>query len=295
MLTVGNFSAWVAVDDLPLQEYDIKIKDSEITCWIPSEVGKNFTVKWETRTNDCVVTDVYLDGKFAGGGIIEAGFGDSEDGISGIYTSPTSQKPFLFSRLDLTDDDAYLDTNHTQIGEIKVLFFEGVIEVIEADSVGFAPGSFKELGKVHERSKKAIDHQIGLGTEEQAPYQKTSRCRCLRTLATMIFRYRPIDILRANGLAPPAPQPPAGSQVGEKRPAPPEDAIDLTMSDDETDQDDEEEVAALEARLAAIRNKRRRMKVKSEPGVKTEPGSASIRKERKRGQVAQPSDVIDLT
>ncbi|THU80720.1 hypothetical protein K435DRAFT_785330, partial [Dendrothele bispora CBS 962.96] len=110
----------------------------------------------------------------------------------------------------------------------------------------------------------------------------------------MIFRYRPIDILRANGLVPPAAQHPAEPQVGEKRPALPEDAIDLTMSDNETDRNDEKEVAALGARLTIIRNKRRRMQVKSEPGVKTEPGSASIKKEKKRGQVAQSSDVIDL-
>ncbi|THU77925.1 hypothetical protein K435DRAFT_973738 [Dendrothele bispora CBS 962.96] len=291
MLTLGDFSAWITVDDVPLQEYDTKIKDSEIACWVPSEAGKNFTVKLKAKTNLCVPSYVYLDGKHAGGGILGLGRVAEAD-VSGTYTSSTSQKPFMFSRLDLTDDDAYLDTNHTQIGEIKVLFYEGVIE---AENTDFQSYNFEEPGKVHERSKKAIGHQVGLGTEKQVTRQKFSRCRRLRILATMIFRYRPIDILRANGLAPPAPKPPAEPQVGEKRPAPPEDALDLTLLDDETDGDDEEEVAALEARLAAIRNKRRRMKVKSEPGVKTEPGSPPIKKEKKSGQVAQSSDVIDLT
>ncbi|THU76202.1 hypothetical protein K435DRAFT_974512 [Dendrothele bispora CBS 962.96] len=290
MLTLGDFSAWITVDGVPLQEYDIRMKDSEIACWIPSEAGKEFKVKLRAERNICVPSYVYLDGKYAGGRIFRAGRVVSEADVSGTYTSPTSQKPFMFSRLDLTDDDAYLDTNHAQIGEIKVVFHEGVVV---AENLGFAPSSFKEPGKVHERSKKAIGHQVGLGTEKQVPHETISRCRCLRTLATMIFRYRPIDVLRANGLAPPAPKPPAEPQVGEKRPAPPQDVLDLTLSDDETDGDNEEEVAALEARLAAIRNKRR--KVKSEPGVKTEPGSAPIKKEKKRGQVTQSSDVIDLT
>ncbi|THU78511.1 hypothetical protein K435DRAFT_786228 [Dendrothele bispora CBS 962.96] len=276
MLTLGDFSAWITVDNLPLQEYDPKIKGSEIACWIPSEAGKNFTVKWMIKEHICVITDVYLDGKGTGGRILRAGFGgtDHEDSKSGIYTSPTSQKLFLFSRLDLTDDDAYLDTNHTQIGEIKVVFHEGVVD----SDATFGPCVFQEPEKVHEQSKKAISHQVGLGTEEQTPRQKFSCCRRLRPLATMIFRYRPIDILQANGLAPPAPESPAEPQVGEKRPAPPEDALDPTVSVDKEDEDDKKEIEALEARLAVLRNKRRRMEVKSEPGVKTEPGSASFRK-----------------
>ncbi|THU77924.1 hypothetical protein K435DRAFT_845972 [Dendrothele bispora CBS 962.96] len=306
MLTLGDFSAWIIVDGVPLQEYDIRKKDSEIACWIPSEAGKNFTVKWKIKTNICTTTDVYLDGKATGGRTLRAGFGgtDHEDSKSGIYTSPTSQKLFLFSRLDLTDDDAYLDTNHTQIGEIKVVFHEGVI----VSDATFAPCGFKGAEKVHERSKKAISHQVGLGVEEQTPRQNFLYSRRLRTLATMVFRYRPIDILQANGLAPPTPKPPAEPQVGEKRPAPPEDTLDPTMSGDEEDEDNEEEIEALEARLtvlheiealearlAVLRNKRRRMTVKSEPGVKTEPGSTSIRKERKRGRMTQFSGVIDLT
>ncbi|THU89705.1 hypothetical protein K435DRAFT_865044 [Dendrothele bispora CBS 962.96] len=289
MLTLGDFSTWIEVDDLPLQEYDIKIKDSEVTCWIPSEVGKNFRVRWTIQTDFCVAIDVYLDGQLSVSKLRKAWPGKTEGGTDGIYTSPTSQKPFLFSRLDLTDDDAYLDTSHTQIGEIKVVFDEAV--VVSHDT-GFTPSDFKELGKVHERSKKVVGHQIGLGKEKQIPYEQFSSFRTLRTLATMIFRYRPIAILRANGLAPPA-----EPQIGEKRPAASDEVLDLTLSDDEKDKDDEEEIEALETRLAALRNKRRRIKVENEPGVKAEPGTVSIKKEKTREQVTQlgHSDIIDLT
>jgi len=42
MLQVGEFSAWIKVENVETQEYNIEISDDgkNITCWIASEVGK---------------------------------------------------------------------------------------------------------------------------------------------------------------------------------------------------------------------------------------------------------------
>ena len=45
MLRIGNFRAWISVDDeelKELKEYDVKInvKDKTATCWVASDVGK---------------------------------------------------------------------------------------------------------------------------------------------------------------------------------------------------------------------------------------------------------------
>jgi hypothetical protein len=42
MLQLNNFSAWISVDDVELQQYAIEYsKDGkQATCWIPSEAGK---------------------------------------------------------------------------------------------------------------------------------------------------------------------------------------------------------------------------------------------------------------
>ncbi|KAF5349784.1 hypothetical protein D9758_010209 [Tetrapyrgos nigripes] len=239
MLDFGNFSSWITIDGVPLQEYDITTKGLETTCWIPSEAGK----------------------------------------------------PFLFTKLDLTDDDAFLSASHQQIGEIKVEFWDA----IEVGKGSFS-NTFSEPGKVHERSKKAIGHQISLAEERSYACQTFVDIKKIALLATMIFRYRPLDVLQANGIAPP-PEPVSGR----KRTASLDEVLDLTLSGDDTGgEGDAEEIEALKARLAAIRNKRRKVsvktEVKTEPGIKREPGTSSFpAKARKGARRTGTDDVIDLT
>ena len=44
MLQHNKFSAWVTVDDKPLEEYDVQVDQGTktVTCWITSEGGKVF-------------------------------------------------------------------------------------------------------------------------------------------------------------------------------------------------------------------------------------------------------------
>ncbi|KAK7443240.1 hypothetical protein VKT23_015838 [Stygiomarasmius scandens] len=286
MVRLDNYSAWVSVDGNPLQEYETTTEGSVVTCWISSEVGKNFEVNWEFFGVDGYHTaDVRLDGQFARSR--SANGRNWKSSAAGVLVTQASERLFMFSRLELTDDDVYLTETNAQLGEIKVELHE---------SLNICPTSFKnqsrfsEPGKVHERSKKAIGHQIGLGQEKRCKTQHITKIRRLRLLATFVFRYRPIDILRANGLAPPVPS----QSLGQKRRiTDDDDMIDLTLedSDGELSRDTTEEIAALEARLAMLRNqnqnKRQKLgvkaEVKSEPDIKHEP--------RERVQLG----VIDLT
>ncbi|KAF5349803.1 hypothetical protein D9758_010204 [Tetrapyrgos nigripes] len=162
-----------------------------------------------------------MDGKYGAGMTTTKA---AEDTIDGVRTSEESLRHFLFSKLDLTDDDAFLGADHGQIGEIKV--------------------KYNEVG-------------IRLGCQQVVA--KTTFIQVVRKelWAKMIFRYRPLDILQANGIAPP-PEPVAG----EKRSVPPGEVLDLTFSEDENEgEGDAEEIQALEAKLAALRNKRRKVSV----------------------------------
>ncbi|KAF5349802.1 hypothetical protein D9758_010205 [Tetrapyrgos nigripes] len=290
MLELGKFSSWITIGGVPLQEYDITTKGLETTCWIPSEAGKSFAVHYESKRQLPTGIEIFLDGKRGRSKNLRKAWKDSVDGI---LTSSTSIKPFLFSRLDLTDDDAFLSASYQQIGEIKVEFWD-VLEVRGRSE--FKNSRFSEPGKVHERSKKAIGHQISLAEEQSCVLQTFSSSKRITLLATMIFRYRPLDVLQANGIAPPPER-----VAGRKRAAPPDEVLDLTLSGDDTGgEGDAEEIEALEARLAAIRNKRRKVsvktEVKTEPGVKREPGMGSLpAKARKGARRTGNDDVIDLT
>jgi hypothetical protein len=56
------------------------------------------------------------------------------------------------------DDDTFFNASHARIGEIK-LEFHRVVRIKKAE---FIKLSFSEPGKVHEQSKKATGHQVGL-------------------------------------------------------------------------------------------------------------------------------------
>ncbi|KAK7443241.1 hypothetical protein VKT23_015838 [Stygiomarasmius scandens] len=157
MVRLDNYSAWVSVDGNPLQEYETTTEGSVVTCWISSEVGKNFEVNWEFFGVDGYHTaDVRLDGQFARSR--SANGRNWKSSAAGVLVTQASERLFMFSRLELTDDDVYLTETNAQLGEIKVELHE---------SLNICPTSFKnqsrfsEPGKVHERSKKAIGHQIG--------------------------------------------------------------------------------------------------------------------------------------
>ena len=96
--------------------------------------------------------------------------------IKGIDTSPTTQRPLLFSKMELTgkaftsptntssngeshpDDDAYLHSATTELGDIKLEMTEvKVFDSRLADSGNETPDLQQ---KIHERSKKGSTHCV---------------------------------------------------------------------------------------------------------------------------------------
>ncbi|EPQ60635.1 hypothetical protein GLOTRDRAFT_135285, partial [Gloeophyllum trabeum ATCC 11539] len=118
------------------------------------------------------------------------------------------QKPLVFSSLDLTDDDAYLGdiASVQKLGEIKLEIWR--VQLGETTSRFVSRGPPKDR-KVHERTKKAGSHSVKLGDE--VPCTKTRQRNVVKLdrvpVVTFIFRYNPIEVLRANGIAPLAPVP----------------------------------------------------------------------------------------
>jgi len=109
MLQIQNFSACVTVGGKDLEEHQVEYsKDGRrATCWIASEAGKNFAVKWRDSTRIRIGTTsgrVTLDGIKSGQKTISPGRLGHQDTAERSYisTGPKSIRHFLFSNLRLT-------------------------------------------------------------------------------------------------------------------------------------------------------------------------------------------------
>ncbi|KAJ4473189.1 hypothetical protein C8R41DRAFT_581310 [Lentinula lateritia] len=284
-LTFQGFSAWIEVDGSELPIFDVKENGKEVTCWIPSESDKNFSVKWSTGQRDTSMSgDVNIDGQLLSGKVMKAGLPQTFTS-NGVLTSATTEKPFVFSRLELTDDDEYLNQVTAGLGDVQLMISHATFGLptehySSRDPVG--------VGKVHEKSKKATGHKVGLGENKPIGHTNVLMAERHAVIVTFVFKYRPIDMLRANGIAPP--------EAHKKRAVPPSEIEVLDLTDDRPDSEDEEErrITALREELETLERKRRKIKhIKPEPGIKQESGTSSARKRRGGRNVAL--GVVDLT
>ncbi|KAG6852268.1 hypothetical protein C0991_001433, partial [Blastosporella zonata] len=161
-MKIGNYTAWVTIDGVDQSQYSIEYSPDGTsgTCWIPSQAGKNFSVVWQDSLRAFPsVGQVSVDG-IGGQGLILSGKNlDNGDGIltrDGFTSSATTKRLFMFSELELTDDDQYLQAGISpELGEIKLV-------IRRCQLLGVMPTprfNYSEPEKIHERSKKAMGHR----------------------------------------------------------------------------------------------------------------------------------------
>ncbi|KAF7337014.1 hypothetical protein MVEN_02138000 [Mycena venus] len=192
-----------------------------------------------------------------------------------VATSPTMRRPLLFGKQQITDDDRYLNAPISpDLGSITM--------ELNNVSVYRTPPRLRYFvsapsQKLHERSKKAIGHSVQFGAEFRTddPFGglviESHSLKVLNRLAKFTFRYRSLDLLKANGIAP-ADKPRPGQRSAAQ-------AVEIP--------DDEEAIAsqikALQDKLAAVRKK-------------SQPGSSKINKKVKvEKSIFLPGEIIDLT
>ncbi|KAF7424056.1 hypothetical protein PC9H_009357 [Pleurotus ostreatus] len=130
-----------------------------------------------------------------------------------------------------------------------------------------------EEGKKYGTSLGAVEH------EESATAELWD---CIDHLATFSFKYRPLALLQANGIAPPPP--PASA-------SPDPEEIDGAVSAEEKELKHQMEI--MQQRLAELEKSRGAKRVKEEPDT----AAQRARKRVKRGPKSAfvPGEVIDLT
>ncbi|KAJ7472671.1 hypothetical protein FB451DRAFT_300903 [Mycena latifolia] len=285
-MQLGQFFASVSVDGAELSEYAVECSadGTEAKCWIPSQNGKQFRVDFknmDAREDFLVEGVVTVDGiKFGGRDLKIRDRGSphvSTSSRDSVAASPHTRRPLTFSKQALTDDDAYLNANISpHLGIIKVVFAQVPEPLVIAP--GWIESPSFEPSILHERSKEATGHSVQLGPQFRSRLNVRAKPReNIKELVTFIFKYRPIEFLRAEGIAPPV--------TREERAVAPTDVLDLSM-DVDTDEEDKNEIEKLEARLVELKNKNKR--------VKREP-SEGKKKVKIEGPIFKPGEVIDLT
>ncbi|KAG1821577.1 uncharacterized protein BJ212DRAFT_906604 [Suillus subaureus] len=241
MLKLQEYTAWISVDGQPLDTYAVEtsLATNEVTCWIPSEAGKEFSVHCQNTSApglDTIGAFVYIDGQGCHGSLFERWNVNHTVKFSHAFVSDRITKPFVFSTVRLTDEDEFADVSSADLGQIQVR----VCKVVLGEYYDPAQNQLQTEHKVHERSKKAVTHCVGLGKETMIPQTMLRKSQSIgQPLAKFTFKYRDrslcyvfysllrsqhllVDLLKANGIVPvPAPLKRKASQ----------EIIDLTVND----------------------------------------------------------------
>jgi hypothetical protein len=182
-IEMNGVQAWITVDNkVQLAEYevDLDLSSNTTTCWISGEPGQTFAIRWRELDDSTDISGfVMMDGYELGGRVLQANSHASAM-FSRVATSPTSCVPLTFSSLPRsagigsdwkTLGTIMLDIHQVQIGEARL--HEGLTTYYRRDET--SPLS------------------------SATPFSSTE-VTSLRKIATFIFKYRPMDILRYHSI-----------------------------------------------------------------------------------------------
>jgi len=294
------------VEDKEVQHYAIHADPvkKEVSCWIASEAGKEFTVVWLEHQADFPNAGfLYLDGCPVRAVSRSKGFHEGPSVFRDVAVSASLAAPYLFSPLIVTDDDTYLDSSSSSsVGEITLHIYRATAPVAtDKDEYGVLP----QRPKVHERSKKAVVHQVNYGNETIVPKRKMYDMKVIERLVTFIFKYRPLEMLQANEIAPRNPEPLESQEIALDTPPTSlgkrEHSIPKVESDFEEESEDEdgkkERALLAEAQRCQAEAERCQVEVERIRKARNSKGDERPKKKVKAENKTFfiPGEVIDLT
>ncbi|EIW84402.1 hypothetical protein CONPUDRAFT_163544 [Coniophora puteana RWD-64-598 SS2] len=307
-MRVGDFSASVLVDGSPLDEFDVVVDEEKLsaTCYVPSEAGKKFSVRWkcweEIRTMESGGYISVDDITCKTGNVVRTGILGTSDTKerSGISLDRETTQDFVFSNVKLTDDEAYLRTHGLEkVGEIKLTIKRG-ISALKTVPMLYNNG-VKEFEPVNEKLGKTMVHRVGFGKQRKRsiPREGWHFSASTDPFIYFIFRYRPLDVLQAQGIAPRA-TPASERESSVAVDAAPED-VPETSNDVPSQQPGLSDISTrmLDARIKALKDELAQLEALRNPAiaakVKEEPAERPAKRvKREHGRSAIPIEVIEL-
>lgn len=339
MPVIAGVKVWIECDGDKLEEYNVQQDDLRklVTCYVPCRSGKDFSFAVCPLNRDA---NIHLGIKFDGARVRYLTGNDymaSRDRDWSTqhpiyYGHAVDQRGFLhnfkFASLTLTDEVAYLRARNEELGDL-------VVDIFAYDYSCDPPNGYKDRSdighqshtlmqtetKVHEALKKCLKTCAKLSPSQDLYPLFSNKWKDLvgrRRLGTIIFKYRELERLIADGLTRPKIIKPKGqsrvmqtirADTSTKPPSSKPLMIDLAtrssqgvagresvieITDESDGENEEEEIARLKARVAKLEKRKRRRTSKFE--AKSPRQLKKIKVEEELSGVKSPrGDIIDLT
>ncbi|BGP36613.1 hypothetical protein JCM10449v2_000514 [Rhodotorula kratochvilovae] len=303
----NRWSAWVTIDNKPVQVYQVEHKDQKTTCYIEAAEGKEFKVCFTRASRAASDLAAYLkiDGtSIEGFSLPQKDLPGQVDTFEGARISQTAIRPFKFAPIALTDDPDEADNSEAVVKNLGSIQIETYRTRILGKAAG--PSHAYQDAKQHvvdEKSKKAtMSHSTAYGeAQTSVASQQSDSVIWVDPYGTpgytLEFKYRSRALLELEDIVKPrlaASPPPAraasaaasasgsGSPVDSRKKR---KTSALSLSDNE-DEDLRAKIARLESENSKLKGGVKREKGDVKPKVKGEP-IGKVRKENGR-------TVIDL-
>ncbi|KAI0057468.1 hypothetical protein BV25DRAFT_1994945 [Artomyces pyxidatus] len=202
-----GLEVWLGTDATEINHYQEEVVDeTTITCYVPSEVGKQFDVRFRGIAVDMAFV-VFMDGRRMQSMLCPRSHNGQLSVMKGYYPTLSTCRPFRFSQLELTDDDsARSDLDVAKLGVIEVAACR--VQVLESMGYYNAAAATANVGPVSEKAKKMGGHSVSLGEDEKLETSLKAPSKVIwidqdsAPYAKFCFRYQPKDLLQAKGIIP---------------------------------------------------------------------------------------------
>jgi len=202
MLSHLGFSAWISCEDKALPEFEVHAISNRVTCWIPSKEGKAFVVHWRDDGSK-IDTAAYitLDGFVVSGRFL---FGQGKASRGGVRTGVSSERPFVFSKVDEEKEKGNPQLQIKSEGKTGMVMLR--IKRIKRGE-GKKPNDLQLVPEQVRGKRKYGDDCVGYGSERPTEFQQPSTWTVEPydkanpgSYVTFVFRYRSPEFLEAQGI-----------------------------------------------------------------------------------------------
>ncbi|KAJ7574580.1 hypothetical protein C8J56DRAFT_748860, partial [Mycena floridula] len=193
----------------------VQVSESEVSCWIASEANQNFSIGWQNAMRyDNIESMLFIDGVNCSRRIIldwnHFPSTPSESWISSFRTSLNNCRNFVFSEIEVTDDDSHMDCLPEGFGSIRLDLWRYYVLNIEQQPVTIFSQRYSTPSLnavVHEGAKMDGRHCVQFGRKYTTTRIETADTvdgfrMDHKPLVTFIFRYKPLALLVADDIVP---------------------------------------------------------------------------------------------
>ncbi|TDL24874.1 hypothetical protein BD410DRAFT_785599 [Rickenella mellea] len=219
MPTHKGFTTWISCEGKVLEEFETRFDADgiKVTCWIPSEAGKHFSIHWQDHGSQIPsAAYISLDGCTVSGRFL---WGSGATFRSGVRSGPCTERPFSFAKIEKTTSRPSQVPPAHEIGTIILRIkqvqrgdprtpnrYQVLPPPLSQEWSGTTGGVCTTFGR------EVAYYEQYPQTWSAHPWDATQP----GSFAKFVFRYRPLDFLQAQGIATatstgtvPAPVPPS--------------------------------------------------------------------------------------